>query len=722
MPPRSKKSHALGLEQSLWEAANRLRSNMDAAEYKHVVLGLVFLRYVSEVFMTRHEELTRLVSDADSDYYMPTEEARRATLEDRDEYISEGVFWVPEGHRWHDLVKAGKQTNVGELIDSAMDAIERENPSLKGVLPKNYARRELAPQTLGGLLDVFSRNDLSSAEHAGTDVLGRVFEYMVSQFASAEGKLGGEFYTPSSVVRLLVDMLEPFNGRVYDPACGSGGMFVQADKFVRAHGGVRNDIAVYGQEQNPTTWRLAKMNLALRGIDANLGPQWGDSFHADLHPDLRADFILANPPFNISEWGGKQLEDDPRWKYGSPPAGNANFAWLQHMLHHLAPTGTMASVLSNGSLTSTQSAEAAIRRKLVESDLVECIIALPTQLFYTTPIGVSLWIMAKDKSGEGVANRSDRHGKVLFIDASALGSMTSRVHRELAPGDIAQIAGTYHSWRNRTEDTYEDVGGFCAEISTEEIKTHNFMLGPSRYVGFSESDGSSFSIQDLHEESALAVRSAFSSRVDLQQGVLEAIRILEKDVDPDSWPLTRIGDVAKVVGGGTPRSGESENFGGDIPWITPKDLTQHRGRYVYSGARNLSAQGLATSSARIIPKGSVLVSSRAPIGLVAIAGADLATNQGIRSLILNEGQVSEFWYYLMRLSTRTLEAHANGTTFREISGSGLGNIRLRVPDLTEQNRLADLLGSLDAEVESNLRVNDALSSLVSGHASRLFGA
>jgi type I restriction enzyme M protein len=447
---KAKSQQSVGLEASLWDAANRLRSNMDAAEYKHVVLGLIFLKYVSDVFSRRQEELKLKVNDPKSDYFMPNEAARQSVLESRDEYVAEGVFWIPEGHRWDDLRKDAKQPNIGTRIDEAMDAIEKENPNLKGVLPKNYARRELTPETLGGLIDTFSREDLTSAENENLDVLGRVFEYMVSQFASAEGKLGGEFYTPRSVVKLMVDMLEPFNGRVYDPACGSGGMFVQADRFVKAHGGVRNDVSVFGQENNPTTWRLAKMNLALRGIDANLGPQWGDSFSNDLHPDLRADFVLANPPFNISQWGGESLRDDARWKYGIPPNGNANYAWIQHMLHHLSPTGTMATVLANGSLSSNTSGEGEIRKNLVEADLVECIVAMPSQLFYTVPIPVCLWFLTKDKTNKKVKSertQRNRKGEFLFIDARNMGQMVTRTVKELSEGEITTIADIYHAWR-----------------------------------------------------------------------------------------------------------------------------------------------------------------------------------------------------------------------------------------------------------------------------------
>ena len=538
MPPRKQKQADANqsLEAVLWDSANKLRSNMDAAEYKHVVLGLIFLKYVSDVFEVRRRHLAALVQDESSDYYMPTEAARESILESRDEYTSEGVFWVPEGHRWDDLRKAAKQADIGTQIDAAMDAIEKENPSLKGVLPKNYARRELTPITLGGLIDTFSREDLAAAEHQDLDVLGRVFEYMVSQFASAEGKQGGEFYTPRSIVKLLIDMLEPFNGRVYDPACGSGGMFVQADRFVKAHGGVRNDISVFGQEQNPTTWRLAKMNLALRGIDANLGPQWGDSFANDLHPDLRADFIIANPPFNISQWGGENLRDDARWTHGIPPVGNANYAWLQHMLHHLAPTGTMATVLANGSMSTQSGGEGEIRKNLVDADLVECMVALPGQLFYATQIPVCLWFLTKDKSSRPVKSevaQRDRKGEVLFIDARNLGSMVSRTLKEFTDRDIAMIADTYHSWRGEPDlPAYEDVPGFCASVTLDTIAEHDYVLTPGRYVGTEavEDDG-----EPLDEKIArlrTEIRAGFEVRATLQQQVLTALDSLK--VEPDA--------------------------------------------------------------------------------------------------------------------------------------------------------------------------------------------
>jgi type I restriction enzyme M protein len=528
---KTAKSAAASLEDTLWESANRLRSSMDAAEYKHVVLGLIFLKYVSDVFEKQREKLDTLSRDESSDFYTPTDAAREAMLEDRDEYTGEGVFWVPEGHRWSHLRKAAKQADIGRRIDDAMEAIEKENPTLKGVLPKNYSRRELTQQTLAGLIDLFSNQDLAAKEHESLDILGRVFEYMLSKFANAEGKLGGEFFTPRSVVTLMVDMLEPFRGRVYDPACGSGGMFVQADRFVKAHNGQRNDISVFGQEQNPTTWRLAKMNLALRGIEANLGPQWGDSFTNDQHPDLRADFVIANPPFNIKGWGADQLAGDARWKYGMPPANNANFAWVQHMLHHLAPTGTMATVLANGSLSSQSSGEGDIRRELVESDLVDCIVSLPGQLFFTTQIPVCLWFLTKDKTGQAVTSerpQRSRKGEVLFIDARMLGTMVSRTNKELTEADIARIAGTFHAWRGEPgEQPYEDVPGFCSSVTLDQIAEHKHVLTPGRYVGSEDVEADDEPLDEKIARLKAEVRAGFAHRAALQDKVLLALERLE---------------------------------------------------------------------------------------------------------------------------------------------------------------------------------------------------
>ncbi len=490
MAKNDTKNASLGFETKLWEAADLLRNNMDPAEYKHVVLGLIFLKYISDAFEERRENLGTMVREPSSEYYAGTEAEREEIVEDRDEYTAENIFWVPIDARWSSIRAQAKQPEIGKILDDAMDAIERDNPTLKGVLPMIYALPNLDKTILGKLVDLISGIGLGTAEHQARDTLGRVYEYFLSRFASAEGKGGGEFYTPTSIVRLLVEMLEPYKGRVFDPCCGSGGMFVQSLKFIAAHDGRRDAVTVFGQESNRTTWRMARMNMAIRGIEAKLGPQHADSFHKNLHPDLRADFILANPPFNISEWGGERLENDVRWKYGTPPTGNANYAWVQHFIHHLAPGGTAGFVLANGSMSSMQSGEGDIRQRIVEADLVDCIIACPGQLFYATQIPVCLWFLTKKKTGKG---HRDRRGEMLFIDARKLGRMETRVHRVLDPEDIAKVADTYHAWRNADGD-YEDVAGFCKSSTTEEVGGHDFVLTPGRYVGaeYIEDDGEPF--------------------------------------------------------------------------------------------------------------------------------------------------------------------------------------------------------------------------------------
>ncbi|MBX3245551.1 MAG: SAM-dependent DNA methyltransferase [Myxococcales bacterium] len=468
----------LGFEEKLWQAADKLRGSMDASEYKHVVLGLIFLKYVSDAFEQRRAEV---LADEFAD------------AEDRDEYEGKNVFWVPPEARWEHLRGRAKSPEIGVLIDAAMDAIERENKTLRGTLPKDYARPAVDKTRLGELLDLLSDVALvdENKDHRSTDLLGRVYEYFLGRFASAEGRGGGEFYTPQSVVRVLVEMLEPYSGRVYDPCCGSGGMFVQSEKFVEEHGGKKSDLSIYGQEWNATTWKLAKMNLAIRGIEANLGDQWGDTFREDKHKGLKADYVLANPPFNISDWGGEHLRDDPRWKYGVPPAGNANFAWLQHIVGKLSPRGVAGVVLANGSMSSQQSGEGEIRKALVEADLVDCMVALPGQLFYSTQIPVCLWFLARDKrGGVGVGGKKlrDRSGETLFIDARKLGTLVDRTHRELGDEEIARIADTYHRWRGEEPDAYEDVAGFCKSAVREELESHQFVLTPGRYVGAEDLD------------------------------------------------------------------------------------------------------------------------------------------------------------------------------------------------------------------------------------------
>ena len=454
----------IGFEAKLWQAADKLRNNMDAGEYKHVVLGLIFLKYISDSF---EEQRKKLEADKGAD------------AEDKDEYLAGNVFWVPKTARWSHIQSQARQATIGKAIDDAMVALEKDNDRLKGVLPKDFARPGLDKQRLGELIDLVGTIGLGDAENRSKDVLGRVYEYFLTQFASAEGKNGGQFYTPSCIVRTIVEMLAPYKGRIYDPACGSGGMFVQSEKFVRSHGGKIGDISVYGQESNYTTRRLAIMNLAIRGIEANFGPKNEDTFRDDLHRDLKADFIIANPPFEEDEW--LRPENDIRWKYGLPPLGNANYAWIQHFIHHLAPNGFAGFVMSNGSLSVDQSGQGEIREAIVQADLVDCMVALPGQLFYSTPIPVCLWFLTRNKSD---GKRRSRKGETLFIDARKMGIMVDRVHRELTDDDIAKIVGAYHAWRgDKGAAKHEDVAGFCKGSNLDEIKKHGFILTPGRYVG-----------------------------------------------------------------------------------------------------------------------------------------------------------------------------------------------------------------------------------------------
>ncbi|NYJ11138.1 type I restriction enzyme M protein [Rhizobium leguminosarum] len=496
----------LGFTAELFKAADKLRGNLEPSEYKHVALGLIFLKYISDAFDGLHAKL-------EADKY--------ADAEDPEEYLAENVFWVPKEARWGHLQANAKRPEIGKLIDEAMEAIERfpSNEGLKGVLPKNYARPTLNKTMLGELIDLFSNIGLHDTSDKAKDLLGRVYEYFLSGFASSEGKRGGEFFTPRSVVRTLVMMLEPYKGRVYDPCCGSGGMFVQSEKFIEEHGGRRNDIAVYGQEINHTTWRLAKMNLAVQGIDADI--RWNNegSFHRDELPDLKADFILANPPFNISDWGGERLAEDARWKFRRPPSGNANFGWLQHIIHHLAPRGTAGVVLANGSMSSQQSGEGEIRKAMIEADQVDCMVALPGQLFYSTQIPACLWILARDKSANG---HRDRRGEILFIDARKLGFMVDRVRREFTGEDVEKIAGAYRRWRSKPETRtknggadYADEPGFCKSASLEEVRGHGHVLTPGRYVGAADAEDDGVSFREKFEALRSTLERQFADAEEL---------------------------------------------------------------------------------------------------------------------------------------------------------------------------------------------------------------
>jgi type I restriction enzyme M protein len=499
-------------EKTLFKAADKLRKNMDAAEYKHIVLGLIFLKYISDSF----EELYAKIKEGKGDF-------SGADPEDPDEYRAENVFFVPQIARWVYLHSRAKLPSIGKDLDDAMEAIEKENPTLKGILPKVYARPNLDKAALGGLIDLIGNIAIGDAAAKSKDLLGRVYEYFLGEFANAEGKKGGQFYTPKSIVRIMVEMIEPYKGRVFDPACGSGGMFIMSEKFIKEHQGNVADISIYGQESNQTTYRLARMNLAIRGIDGSQ-VKWNTegSFLNDLHKDLKADFILANPPFNDSDWSGQLLQNDPRWQYGTPPASNANYAWLQHMIYHLSPKGVMACVLANGSLSSQTNNEGEIRKTLIENDLVDCIVALPKQLFYNTGIPACIWFISRKRTGNGDRKRT---GEILFIDASEVGFMTDKTHREFTEEDIAKISNTYHEWRKKDGD-YEDIKGFCRSANIEEISKYNFILTPGSYVGFKDEEDDGI----LFEEKIASLTKTLAAQMQEEKELDEEIKKQLKNV------------------------------------------------------------------------------------------------------------------------------------------------------------------------------------------------
>jgi len=500
-------AHGLGFEHKLWQAADKLRNNMDAAEYKHVVLGLIFLKYIFDSFELKREKLIEAGDDP----------------EDRECYLAsdipcegdEPAFYVPEKARWQYLQDNAKLPEIGMMIDNAMELIEKENSTLKGVLPKDYTRPTLDKRRLGELIDLIGTIGLGDEQSRKKDILGQVYEYFLGQFADAEGKKGGQFYTPQCIVKLLVAMIEPFKGRVYDPCCGSSGMFVQSERFVKEHHGRATDISIYGQESNPTTWKLSKMNLAIRGIEANIA--LGDSFHNDKHKDLKADYILANPPFNVSDWGGDLLRDDVRWKYGVPPVNNANFAWMQHMIHHLTPSGVLGLVLANGSMSSDTSGEGEIRKNIIEADLVDCMVALPPQLFYNTTIAACLWFIRRGKKKSGL-----RSGEVLFIDARKMGLMISRRNRKLTDIDIKKIADVYHKWRSKVD--YEDVAGFCESAKLDEIRKHDYTLTPSRYVGIEDEEDDDISFEDKMNDLTTRLKHQMEKAKQIDKEIVENLK------------------------------------------------------------------------------------------------------------------------------------------------------------------------------------------------------
>jgi len=535
---KKKNGANLGFEEKLWQAADKLRGNMDAAEYKHVVLGLIFLKYISDAFEEKYADLKS------------REETEFTDPEDPDEYLADNIFWVPAKARWSNIKTSAKKPEIGRIIDEAMEALEKENDTLAGVLTKDYSRESLDKRRLGELIDLISTIGLGDKESQTKDVLGRVYEYFLGKFADAEGKNGGQFYTAKCIVELLVEMIEPYKGRILDPCCGSGGMFVQSEKFIQSHGGRRTDVSIYGQESNSTTVKLAKMNMAIRQIDAKI--EYGDSFHNDKFKDLRVDYLLANPPFNDSDWGGNSLRDDVRWKFGIPPAGNANYAWIQHFISHLAPNGIAGFVMANGSLSSNQSGEGDIRKNIIEADLVDCIVALPGQLFYNTMIPVCLWFVSRDRQNNKFR---DRRGETLFMDARKLGEMIDRKHKTLTEEDIKKIADTYHTWRGemasmetgqtllaaeqstienylkesgeREEpEGYEDIPGFCKTATIDEIRKNGYILTPGRYVGMEEIEDDGIPFEEKMAELSATLYEQFAEAARLEAAIKKNLEVL----------------------------------------------------------------------------------------------------------------------------------------------------------------------------------------------------
>lgn len=649
----------LGIESVLWDTANTLRGSVDSSDYKHVVLGLLFLKYLFDLqlhpdFRTKSLKVGKLT--------------------------------------WRDVEAAADEVTPARALDRVVAEVETLNPGLRDAFPRFGTFEGLSSDALKKLVHALTPIDLAAARENGKDILSRTYEYFHSKFAAAEGRLGGEFYTPMSIVRLMVALLEPFQGRIYDPACGAGGLFIQAQASAAAHGWSTDNVKVFGQESNPMTWRLARLNLALHGLQFNLGAKWGDTFAQDMHEELRADYIMTNPPFGKgTTWPRDQLAMDPRWTYGLPPANPANFAWIQHYLARLNESGTAITVMPNGTLTS-RSTEGEIRAALIEDDTVECIVSLPTQLFYSTPIPVCLWILAKNKNAR--ASKRDRSGEVLLIDASKLGFMTSKAHRDLSAEDVEQIERIYKLWQQRELEEGE-FPGVAVAVTRQDLARRGFSLNPSEYIVQEVAVDASRVLAEAGPTLDAAMESlrsvdAYGSEL-RSQFAGEGLQLSRRKKAPKGWETVAIRQVGTVVGGGTPDTKNSALFGGDIPWVTPRDMANHQGREICGGDRSLTRAGLDGSGAKLVPAGAILVSSRAPIGLVAMAGCDLSTNQGVRSVVLREDQDPRFWYYLLKASTDKLNAAGNGTTFRELRGTSLSAMEFTVPRRDEQSEIADWL-------------------------------
>ncbi len=677
----------LGIEATLWNISNSLRGAVASSDYKHIVLGVIFLKYFF-----------------DCDFEQSPSGIRK-----------------PMGLTWEDIIRASQSPKSTLEFDKIIKRIEDETPILKNSFPKFTQFEGLRPEVLEKLVAAISPIDLTESREFGKDLLSRTYEYFLTKFAAAEGRLGGEFYTPRSIVNLMVELLAPFEGTIYDPACGTGGIFVQAQASAARHGKSFDAVKVIGQESNPMTWRMAKLNLALHQLNFSVGEKWGDTFSEDRHKGLQADYILTNPPFGKgTEWPRESLILDARWQFGIPPEKPANYAWLQHYVSKLSDNGVAVAVMPNGTLTA-RGVEGSIRQALVNADIVECIISLPSQLFYSTPIPVCLWILNKNKSAR--KGKRNRAGEILMIDARDLGSMTSKVHRNLNDTDIQKIVGAYKTWEHRTDYANLD-SKFAVSVDVPKLASKNYSLNPSEYVHSQleiNTQEAQNELLELSPQIQTRLQSLIGSASTLEKLISQSNPEQQINIsDTSKWKISPLRDVCKIVGGGTPDTKDSSNFGGDVVWITPRDLAALTVREVRKGERSITQKGLKSSGAKIVPRNSLLVSSRAPIGLVAIAQTELCTNQGIRSLIFNDDQDPRFWYYLIKNSRARLEAAGNGTTFREIRGSTLLEMTFSVPPLSTQTQIADYLdvfqGLADRATKTAMLVNgyiDSLSPLLS---------